>query len=259
MRIPQYARVLPLSDTSACQLLPRPRVGVGMRLRTILLALLLLLAMAAPAGAATRGLEVGFTDDLFTSANAADRGWSLDAARSSGASIVRINLFWRSVAPTRPAAPQDPADPAYRWANYDAGVRDAQARGLTVLLTITGAPPWAEGAGPQQLGRARHVEAQRCCARRLRGRRRAPLSHGHALAGLERAEPQQPPRAAVDPAQGEVRLGRRAAVPVDAQRGLRGAQERQSPEHGRRGRGRSLWRPARRRRARGRSRSGRPS
>ena len=26
-------------------------------------------------------------------------------------------------------------------------MRDAQARGLTVLLTITGAPPWAEGPG----------------------------------------------------------------------------------------------------------------
>ena len=118
-----------------------------MRLRTIILAFLLSLVVAAPAGAATRGLEVGFTDDLFTSANAADRGWSLDAARSSGASIVRINLFWRSVAPTKPATPQNPADPAYRWTNYDAGVRDAQARGLTVLLTITGAPPWAEGPG----------------------------------------------------------------------------------------------------------------
>ena len=118
-----------------------------MRSRTLTLALLLFLAFAAPAGAATRGLDVGFSDDLFTSANAADRGWSLDAARSSGGSIVRINLFWRSVAPTRPAAPQDPADPAYRWAAYDAGVRDAQARGLNVLLTITGAPAWAEGPG----------------------------------------------------------------------------------------------------------------
>ena len=181
-----------------------------MRSRSLGLSLLVLLACAAPAGAAPRGLDVGFLDDLFTSANAADRAGTLDAARNSGAGIVRINLFWRSVAPTRPAAPQDPADPAYRWGALDAGVRDAQARGLTVLLTITGAPAWAEGPGrprsaapgtwkpdPGALGDFAGAAARRYPGVTL-------------LADLERAESRRSSRAAVDAP--ERTLGARRAL-----------------------------------------------
>jgi hypothetical protein len=105
------------------------------------------LVAAVPANASTRGLDVGFLDGLFASPDPAQRAASLDEARESGASLVRFHVFWRAVAPSRPIAPRDPADPSYHWERVAAGVRDAQARGLTVLLTITNAPDWAEGAG----------------------------------------------------------------------------------------------------------------
>ena len=158
-----------------------------------------LLAGATPAAAAPRGLDVGFSDDLFTSANAADRTSQRSTLRGTPA---RASCGSTSSGvpsrPTRPAAPQDPADPAYRWGALDAGVRDAQARGLKVLLTITGAPAWAEGPGrprsaapgtwkpdPEALG-----DFAGAAARRYPG--------GPLLADLERAEPRRASRAAVD-------------------------------------------------------------
>ena len=110
----------------------------------LLLALLILLISAAPAGAATRGISLGFFDDDFIGAGGA--GW-LDRARDLDAQIVRVPANWRTVAPARPADPRNPADPAYGWSAVDAAVDNARARGLDVLLTIESAPPWAEGAG----------------------------------------------------------------------------------------------------------------
>ena len=51
------------------------------------------------------------------------------------------------MAPTQPASPRDPADPAYDWAAIDAAVAAARARGLRLLLSIDGAPRWAQGSG----------------------------------------------------------------------------------------------------------------
>jgi hypothetical protein len=76
---------------------------------------------------------------------------ALDDIADLGADAIRIQLEWRSVAPdpdatTAPSFNQaDPsAYPAAGWARYDAAIDGARARGLKVLLTITGgAPRWA--------------------------------------------------------------------------------------------------------------------
>jgi hypothetical protein len=67
---------------------------------------------------------------------------------ASGATVARLMLSWPSVAPVQEPQswdPSDPADPNYRWTAFDTSVRDATARGLQVLVTVAGAPAWAQG------------------------------------------------------------------------------------------------------------------
>jgi hypothetical protein len=110
-----------------------------------------LLAIGAPGAHAAqqRGLSIGFFDRVFT-ADAPERSTWLGRAVDSGSDILRIDIGW--VAPgsaTRPAGfdARNPADPAYRFTRADAAIVDATSRGLRVLASFTGAPPWAQGAG----------------------------------------------------------------------------------------------------------------
>jgi hypothetical protein len=113
----------------------------------VLLIAVLFAVLAAPAHAA-RPLSVGFLDGGFGGADAA----RLDDAVRVGSDIVRVPVSWAGVSPSKPSAPRDPADPAYRWAAPDAAIAAAQARGLQVLLSFTGAPRWAEGPGRRPKG-----------------------------------------------------------------------------------------------------------
>lgn len=61
----------------------------------------------------------------------------------TGASVIRVDLRWDSVATSRPTSPTDPADPAYDWRQYDAIVTAAATYKLRVLFTVYGTPAWA--------------------------------------------------------------------------------------------------------------------
>jgi len=102
--------------------------------------------LAAPASAqAARPLATGFGDTAMYVASP-DRALWFERTREAGAELVRINLQWRAVAPTKPANPESPADPAYDFSRIDAAVRAAAAQGLRIMITARGAPSWAEGA-----------------------------------------------------------------------------------------------------------------
>lgn len=109
-----------------------------------------LLVLFAPAGAdASRGLQLGFLDGVYSAAPAERDPW-LDRTASVGADIVRIDIGWPVPdTPTRPAGLQarDPADPQYDFARADDSIVAASARGLEILASFTGAPRWAEGSG----------------------------------------------------------------------------------------------------------------
>ena len=67
--------------------------------------------------------------------------------RSSGAGMVRLPLYWDEVAPQQQPAswqPENPADPHYDWHYIDLGVTEAVQAGLTPMLLVDGAPPWAQ-------------------------------------------------------------------------------------------------------------------
>jgi hypothetical protein len=107
-------------------------------------------ALAHPAFAtANHGLTTGFLDNsAYISANPAERATWLDRTVEAKAGIVRIDLEWAAVAgDSRPVDATNPASASYDFSPIDATVRDAEARGLRVLLTIYHAPAWAEGAG----------------------------------------------------------------------------------------------------------------
>ena len=133
-----------------------------------LLILLLTALLALPASAA--GSERQFT--LFEaprellSDDAALRAATFDELRTLGVRDLRVVLYWQSVAPEPDSSrvpgfnERDPA--AYRWGPYERLVREARARGLRILMTVSGpVPRWATKAredhrtrpSPQRFGR----------------------------------------------------------------------------------------------------------
>jgi hypothetical protein len=97
-----------------------------------------------PAAATAHGLQTGFADGVYGSANAHQRNHWLSKTRAAHSRVVRMNVSWAGTAPHRPAHPRDPSDPAYNFAGLDAAVRSAASHHLRVLLTVLSAPRWAE-------------------------------------------------------------------------------------------------------------------
>lgn len=111
-----------------------------------LLALTGALLASAPTATAAPPLRLGFLDDVQTGPLETSAPW-LKRAVDSSADVVRVSSSWRGVAPTRPADPTNPADRAYDWAGLDQAVRGVVAAGLDPIVSLTGAPDWAEGRG----------------------------------------------------------------------------------------------------------------
>jgi hypothetical protein len=134
--------------------------------RATLLVLLLGLVAAGPAAARAPAvaplppLQTAIVDpDAFGGADAA---LELTRAANAGATVIKVPLFWNSVAPaTEPArfTPSDPDDPSYNWGAMDAELKLVESHGLTPLVYVSSAPTWAmrplDGfprADPQQFG-----------------------------------------------------------------------------------------------------------
>jgi hypothetical protein len=85
-------------------------------------------------------------------------GWDASASRvaasrirAAGASVARITVYWRAIAPNSQPANWDPTNPGdshYDWGQLDARVKAVVARGLQPLITVLAAPRWAQGANP---------------------------------------------------------------------------------------------------------------
>ena len=90
----------------------------------------------------------GFSSSHYQSGDAAGRAFWLGRTVESGAGLVRLALSWQNVAGSgRPPDPANPGSASYNFSSIDPAVRDAEARGLAVLLTLSAAPAWAEGPG----------------------------------------------------------------------------------------------------------------
>jgi hypothetical protein len=139
-----------------------------------LLAATLLSALGAAAAQAAPRAYVGVLDDeSLRWSPAAQRLASWSLLQQDHASVTRTMVDWAVVAARRPADGADPFDPAYRWRDLDDFVRNAQQRGIEVLLTLWGTPRWANGgrkpnvppSDPRTFGRFAHAVAARYSGR----------------------------------------------------------------------------------------------
>lgn len=106
-------------------------------------ALVAALAFAAGTASAARPLVTAIHEPQVSFLGS-EHPLFFDRIAQTGSTAVRIWLEWRAAAPTMPANPGDPNDPAYLWAVPDRDVAAARARGLRVIFTFYEAPSWAE-------------------------------------------------------------------------------------------------------------------
>ena len=94
-------------------------------------------------------MHLGFLDSSVSfDPDPAPRTQWLDRMSSVGADRMRIAINWARIATRAPQPGEDPADPAwpgYQWGPVDVAVAEATAHGLTPIVSINGAPSWAEG------------------------------------------------------------------------------------------------------------------
>jgi hypothetical protein len=100
--------------------------------------------LLVPAASAADRMWIGFHDDPVLRFDGG-RIEALDRAAENNAGLVRTLVEWSKVAPTKPAQATDPFDPSYRFDDLDEFVRNAQVRGMEVLITLWGTPTWANG------------------------------------------------------------------------------------------------------------------
>jgi hypothetical protein len=101
--------------------------------------------VASAAGTApARPLETAIVDPVEFTSPTADL--ALSHAVKTGASAIKVPLFWDTIAPaTRPShfRPTDPNEPAYNWEGLDSELRLIRSHGLEPIVYIAGPPDWA--------------------------------------------------------------------------------------------------------------------
>src|SRR3954464_1430290 len=120
------------------------------------------LLSAAPAHASSTQLSVIEDEHQMLELGPAVQASALDDAVALGADVVRANVIWARYAPSPDSKKKPKGFDAKNPASYpglatvDGLVTGAQARGLQVLLTVTGPiPAWASKCGGS--GKSRHT------------------------------------------------------------------------------------------------------
>jgi len=63
-----------------------------------------------------------------------------------GVDVFQIDLNWAQTAPTPPADPDNPSDPAYQWpAQLSQAIAQAARYRIKICLLVQGTPGWANG------------------------------------------------------------------------------------------------------------------
>jgi hypothetical protein len=103
-------------------------------------------AIALPSASDARALKA-----IWGPTTLPDGSSAFGVYRDLGVDVLQLQLRWDQVAPTRPAAADDPGDPAYRWPQaLDAAVGPARAARVDLALMVRGSPAWANGGRSSQ-------------------------------------------------------------------------------------------------------------
>ena len=95
-------------------------------------------------------LIVGLQDDQLTAVSADLVGARIDRLAASRVRFTRVQVRWVEVAANKPSAADNPDDPAYAWGLYDTVLDGLRGRGIEAMVTVSGAPAWANGGkGPE--------------------------------------------------------------------------------------------------------------
>ena len=122
------------------------RRGVG----AFVVIVLALLAFASVPAQASVGAQFGVQDDAWVMYGPGTLDERLTTLQGLGVHVVRFTLRWDQVARSEPASPRDPS--SYNWGQYGDVLDSLHARGITALVTLYGAPGWANGgAAPNHL------------------------------------------------------------------------------------------------------------
>jgi hypothetical protein len=109
------------------------------------------LAAASSSQAKTSQFTLFEAPRELLSSDDALRSQTLDEIQGMGVKWLRVVVLWRSAAPssgssTPPAGFNESGQDGYLWAPYDRAINEARARGMNVLVTISGPiPKWASG------------------------------------------------------------------------------------------------------------------
>ncbi len=101
---------------------------------------LVLLALPAGAQAFTKGL---WGPVYFNNIN------QFPMYKKLGVGIWQYYMYWNDIAPTRPASPTNPRDPAYQWPEVlQDAVNKARQSHIQVMVEVLFTPSWANGGRP---------------------------------------------------------------------------------------------------------------
>ncbi|MEO2140421.1 MAG: hypothetical protein ABGX91_09315 [Thermoleophilia bacterium] len=103
------------------------------------------LATGAAIPALGAGAAIGLQDDRMAATSAQDIPTRLEMLKATKTKISRVDLFWATAAPTRPANDRDHTDPAYDWSWADATLCGMVGAGIQPIVTVWNAPGWATG------------------------------------------------------------------------------------------------------------------
>ena len=115
-------------------------------MKTLVCALGLLVALvgAGPAHAAS-GARYGIQDDAWLLNGPGTLESRLDELDHLGVDVVRYTVRWDLIAKEAPTASREHSDPAYDWSSTDAVLRGLRRHGIEPVVTLYGAPRWANG------------------------------------------------------------------------------------------------------------------
>jgi hypothetical protein len=127
-----------------------PTISQVLSFRLALAAALIASFAAAPAAHASKTQESIFQDDTVLLTGTP--GPTLDQMKGLGVNTIHTLVYWNRFGPNAASKKRPSGDlsnpnsyPATVWAPYDALVKEATARGMSILMTPTGfTPRWAE-------------------------------------------------------------------------------------------------------------------